>query len=150
MPKKSAAEVRRLTDEAYLLDLKGWSYTAIGEHLAVTRQYVAKLIEGEREKRADEALDFDAVAAIDRYRKTIADAEAVLGTISPQSTNLTGLHNVILKAQERIDKITGVESPLKIQDVGEVEVEWNDTRPGEIDDDDLDAIRNLEPDDFAS
>lgn len=151
MPRKSAAEIRRLTGESYSRFLQGHSYTAIGDELGITRDYVRKLVEQEVEARYDEHDEgYQDTAAIEVYRKIMREAWDRLATLrGATSLNVAGLLNIITRAQERIDKITGVESPTKIQNLGDIEVVWNDTPPGEPADVDLERLRDMEPGDFA-
>lgn len=126
---------QQITGEVYKLFLKGYSYTAIAEHVGRHREFVSQLIEEENERRHDERdAGYEDREAIEFYKDVIREADERLMTlVGARSLNVSGLLNVKLRAHERIDKITGVESPTKHQNVGDFTVEWPDLEPSDFD-----------------
>lgn len=125
---------KQITAEVYSLFLKGYSYTAIADRVGRHREFVATLIEEENERRHDERdAGYEDREAIEFYRSRIRAAQDALDALArPNSYNIPALLNVQLRAHERIDKITGVESPTKHQNVGDFTIDWPDLEPSDF------------------
>jgi hypothetical protein len=136
----SAERRKQEVEKIYSLFLAGHTNTSIAEQTKHGRPFVTKVIREETERRYDERdAGYEDQQAIEHYREVIREAWDRLKTINdPRSLNVSGLLNTIIRAQERIDKITGIESPIKTQDVGDINVTWPD----------LEDIENLKPSDF--
>jgi predicted transcriptional regulator len=104
-------------------------YVAIAEELGIDRRTVKTWIENEYARRSEQRSVSDArEAAIATYEAGLKAAWERLPRMHDRSTNLTGLLNNIRTFQERIDKLTGVETPVKYQEVeDEVEIFWDDS-----------------------
>lgn len=126
---------QQITREVYSLFLKGYSNTAIADQVGRSREFVSQLIEEENERRHDEHdAGYEDREAIEFYRSRIKVAQDALDALArPNSYNIPALLNVQLRAHERIDKITGVESPTKHQNVGDFEINWPDLEPSDFD-----------------
>lgn len=137
MSRMTAAQRQDIQFTAYTMMLKGYSIAAIARDLGRSQNFIADLIAEENERRHDE---YDAGyadrEAIEFYKSVILEADRRLESLEgARSLNVSGLLNVKLRAHERIDKITGVESPTKYQDVGDFTIEWPDLEPADFDTD---------------
>lgn len=130
----SAIERQRITGEVYALFLKGYSFRAISDETGRSRDFVADLVEEENERRHDERdAGYEDREAIEFYRSRIKAAQDALDALNrPNSYNIPALLNIQLRAHERIDKITGVESPTKHQNVGDFTIDWPDLQPSDF------------------
>lgn len=120
------AKRAKLTSRAMRLSARGKSAVKIAEEIGLTEKSVRKLIDDELALRGEHR-DHDKERAIARYEEVIRVSwERLLG-LEANSTAATGLLNTIRASQERIDKITGAEAPLKVQDVEEeIVIVWED------------------------
>ncbi|PLS84877.1 MAG: hypothetical protein CYG60_15575 [Actinobacteria bacterium] len=122
----SKAERVEKAQEAVAMSARGVTLTAIGEVLGVSRQTASKLVQDELANRAEHRAA-DKERAVARYEEIIRAAWERFENTDNRSLNASGYLNTIRSAQERIDKITGAEAPIKHQDVDEeVEVVWDD------------------------
>jgi orotate phosphoribosyltransferase-like protein len=121
-----AVERDQKTREAVEMSARGMDDTAIGRELSIHRTTVKKLIEDHFAQEAEHRGP-GKERAIARYERVIRNAWERYERVQDASLNVSGLLNTILAAQTRIDKITGAESPTKIQHVeDELEVVWPD------------------------
>jgi orotate phosphoribosyltransferase-like protein len=126
MPRMAAVERDEKTRLAVDMSAKGVSDSAIADALGIHRQTVKRLIEDHFASEAEHRGP-GKERAIARYERVIANAWDRYERVQDASLNVSGLLNTILTAQTRIDKITGAESPTKIQHVeDELEVVWPD------------------------
>lgn len=118
----------QITSEAVEKRAKGWTYAEIGDEYGVTRQTIKKWITSEYASRSEHRSTSDArEEAIAHYRAQIREAWTRLGHIKSTSYNASGFLNTARQAQERIDKLTGAEAPIKLQEVDEeYEIVWED------------------------
>jgi orotate phosphoribosyltransferase-like protein len=122
----TAAEREEKTVRAVELSSKGWTNTDIAEEIGVTRKTVANWIENELSRRAEHR-ENDKERSIAVYTELVAEGWRRLEKLDDRSLNVSGVLNAIRAAQERIDKITGAEAPLKHQKVDqEIVIEWED------------------------
>jgi orotate phosphoribosyltransferase-like protein len=121
-----AVQREEFTARAVQLSAEGWSAVAIAEDLGIHRKTVKKLIDDEMAQRSEHRAE-DKERAIARYEAVIEASWKRYRRVHDASTNASALLNTIVAAQGRIDKITGAESPTKIQHVeDELEVVWPD------------------------
>lgn len=135
MPQYSVEQREQLTTRAVELRVKGWAYAAIAEEIGVVRDTARRWIEAEHARRSEHRSVSDAREhAISVYETGMKAAWERLARMKDSSTNVVGLLNNIRQFQERIDKLTGVETPIKYQEVeDEVEIFWDDGYPLEED-----------------
>jgi hypothetical protein len=128
MPKPlSAAERIEMAQEALEMNVKGKSVIEIGEHLGITRKIASNLVHEELAKRSEHrGREPDREKAIAHYVQIIRAAWTGYQKCLPGTNQAIGYLNSIRQAQERIDKLTGVEAPMKFEDVTEAEVVWDD------------------------
>lgn len=126
MPAMPAAKRKQLAIKAYNRSLGGYSMTAIAKELEVSRPFATRLVREEIELRHEERDHaYEDARAIERYERVIRKAERQLERENTGNA-VPGLLNAILRAQENIDKITGVLAPHQYEDVTEYTVRWND------------------------
>lgn len=135
----TAAEKAEKATEAVALSARGHTYTQIAELLDHDRKTVKRWIDDELAKRAEHRGERqgDRERAIAVYSEIIREAWEKFDRLDPRSLNVSGLLNAIRTAQERIDKLTGVEAPVKHAHGGpedEYEVIWHDIDPGSPED----------------
>lgn len=131
MPIPRYGEARRkAAGQAYAMWVRRLTMEEIAEHFDSTRQTVSKVIKEERERLRDIAGEDEALKA---KEKAIATYDAVirsswqrLARLKDTSLNVSGLHNNIISAQSHIDVITGVESPLQIEETRRITIEQVD------------------------
>lgn len=122
----SAIEREEKSLEAVVLSAKGWSDVAIGKHLGINRATVKRLRDSEYARR-EEHREHDKEKAIAVYEAIIFAAWERFKNTNNTSLNSAGFLNTIKAAQDSINRITGAESPIKIQDVdGDWDVIWAD------------------------
>lgn len=121
------AERAKLTERALDLSLRGLSALRIAREIGVSDTTIRKWMNDELAKRSEHRSN-DKERAIARYEKIIRDAwETYEETEKLSPNNVSGLLNTIRACQERIDKLTGAEAPIKHQHVDEeIVVEWED------------------------
>jgi orotate phosphoribosyltransferase-like protein len=124
--KLTAAERAEKMVRAVELSAKGKSNTEIAEEIGVTPKTVANLINNELARRAEHR-DNGKEESIAVNRALIAEGWRRLETLGVAAPQASGLMNSIRASQERIDKVTGAEAPVKHQRVDEeIVVEWED------------------------
>lgn len=136
MPKHTAEERERLTARAVDMKVQRYTYTAIAEELGVGRDTAKKWIENEYAKRSEHRTVSDArEAAIATYEALLQQTFERLAALGINSTSLnaSGYINAARSLQERIDKLTGAEAPIKYQEVeDEIVIEWEDLDSPEL------------------
>ena len=107
-------EREALGHEAVLLRAEGLSYRAVAARLGVSKNTVGPLIREEYDRRKA-TRDEERAYAISVYRGLQRDAWKRLSALPVNSSaqSVSGMHASIRQAQERIDKITGIEAPTK-------------------------------------
>lgn len=122
-----SAEVRREKQiEAVSLAAKGRNYTQIATAMEIDWRTAKKLVQDEYASRSEHRNN-DKEAAIATYTELIREGWDRLETLDARSLNVSGILNSIRQSQERIDKLTGAEAPIKLQDVDEeYDVVWDD------------------------
>lgn len=133
MPRKPLTRLTAVEREeksvlAVELSAKGWNYSEIGAHeeIGLDRRTVKKLIGDELANRAEHR-EHEKEKAIAVYEAIIRHGWRRLARTKDASLNVSGVLNSIKGAQDSINKITGAESPIKIQDVdGDWDVIWAD------------------------
>lgn len=118
MPQFSAEEKREKTEHIIELSAKAWSDCAIGREVEIDRRTVKKLREDELASRAEHrSASNDRERAIATYEAIIVHGwERLAALKDARSYNVSGLLNSIKAAQERIDKLSGAEAPVKFKD----------------------------------
>jgi hypothetical protein len=109
VPKAERAEK---TAKAVEFSARGWTLRAIGSHLGHSKDTVARWINDELALRSEHRTQ-DKERAIATYEEIIRHGWERLATTKDTSLNVSGLLNSIKSAQERIDKITGAEAPVR-------------------------------------
>ncbi len=102
--------------QAVELSARGKPYTVIAEELEVSWPTAKKLVEDELARRGEHRGP-EREQAIANYQAIISEGWDRMDRLKDTSQNVTGVLNAIRAAQERIDKLTGAEAPLKYQDV---------------------------------
>lgn len=111
------AERRELAEQAVNLDVRGASFIEIGKQLGISRGLASTLVYEELANRAEHR-DQDKERAIAEYRQIIRTAWTKLHELGNRSPNaVVGLLNTAINAQERIDRLTGAEAPIKYLEV---------------------------------
>lgn len=129
----TAVERDEKAREAVELSAKGWADTAVAGRLGINRATVKRLRENEYARRSEHRGD-EREKAIAVYEAVIREGWERLSRVKDNSNNVTGVLNAIRAAQERIDKLTGAEAPIKTKDVTEdYVIEWD----GELHADDV-------------
>jgi hypothetical protein len=99
--------------EAYELFLKRLTYGEIGKKLGISRQLASTIVKEEQarqwETRDLSELDAEKQKAIATYDRVIRGALERLESIKDNSLNVSGLYNVVITAQSKIDGITGIQ-----------------------------------------
>lgn len=136
MPQYSQAHKRELTLKAIELRAERYSYSAIARELCLSHPTVKKWIEGYFIEQSETRYVSDArELAIATYAAGIRDCWERLRAlpIDSRATNVGALHNNIRSYQERIDKLTGAEAPIKYQEVeDEIVISWPDADDAEL------------------
>jgi hypothetical protein len=102
-----------LMQRAVELRAKGKSFVEIGEALSITRQTASKYVNDGLAISAEQRTH-DRERAIAIYTAIIPEAWERLDSLGDaRSLNVAGLLNTIRGAQERIDKLTDAEAPVK-------------------------------------
>ena len=103
-----------MAHEAVLLRAEGLSYREVAARLGVNKNTVPGLIAQEYDRRKA-TRDEERAYAISVYRGLQRDAWKRLSAlpVNSSSQSVSGMHASIRQAQERIDKITGIEAPTK-------------------------------------
>lgn len=118
MPQFSAEIRREKALEAVRLSARGLGDSAIGRELDINRATAKKLREDEYASRAEHRAP-DKERSVARYEEIIRAAWERFDETDNRSLNASGYLNTIKAAQERIDKITGAEAPIKFHDMDE-------------------------------
>ena len=125
MPRMSKVQREERMAEAVALSARGKTWDEIAEELGINRKTAMKLVDDELSKRGEHRIA-DREASIARNLAVIREAWRRLETTDNRSLNVSGLMNTIIRAGERIDKLTGAEAPIKHQRVKEeYVVEWD-------------------------
>lgn len=117
MGRLTQAQRQEKAQEAVNLSAMGLSYTAIGKTLSVSRQTATKLIDDELAKRAEHR-GSEREASIARNIAVIKAAWERFEKTDNRSLNASGYLNTIIRAGERIDKLTGAEAPSRSEQNG--------------------------------
>ena len=109
-------EGEALAHEAVLLRAEGLSYREVAARLGVNKNTVPGLIAQEYDRRKA-TRDEERAYAISVYRGLQRDAWKRLSAlpVNSSSQSVSGMHASIRQAQERIDKITGIEAPTRTE-----------------------------------
>lgn len=109
----TAADRQDKRDKATRLSVMGVSYTEIGKRLEISRQLTATLVKEELASRAEHN-DQGRETSKAHYREIIRSAWQSFHKVNDASLNKSGHLNVAIRAQERIDRIEGNESPKEL------------------------------------
>lgn len=133
MTRLTAADKQEKVRQAVAMSARSMTYTDIAGQLGVSRNAVAKWVKNELAKRAEHR-DQDRERAIATYQELKAERWRRLKRLPTDSraNNVVGLLNGINADQERIDRLTGVEAPkrLEVSEAEEYEVVWSDAEDG--------------------
>lgn len=120
------AEREEKADRAVVLSARGWSYREIADEMGHSKDTIGKWIKDEYSRRSEHR-ENDKEEAIAVYKEVIRAAWKRFKNTGNTSLNSSGFLNTIKSAQDSINKITGAEAPIKVQDVDEdYEVVWTD------------------------
>lgn len=120
MPQYSQADREERTERAVEMRSKCKSISYIAREIGVTDDTAKKWIENEYARRSEHRGASQArEKAISVYEAIIAEGWERMERIKDTSLNVAGVLNAIRAAQERIDKLTGSEAPVKYQNVDE-------------------------------
>lgn len=110
----NASERREKGRQAYQLAIRRITYGEIAEVVDISRQLVSTLVKEEQERqwadRDTSELEAEKQRSIATYEEVIRGAWQRLGKIKDSSLNVSGLFNVIVSAQTKIDDVTGVKA----------------------------------------
>lgn len=122
-----AAERAEKAEKAVGLSARGVSYVEIGKRLGISRQLASNLVKEELATRAEHR-DNDRERAIAHYQQIIGAAWRSYEAVDDRSLNKSGHLNAAIRAQERIDRITGAEAPKKAEITSRTtyDVVWED------------------------
>lgn len=130
MPSYTAEVREALTDKAIEMRARGRTWEMVAEEIGVTAKTAMKWVNSEYAQRSEHRSVSDArEVAISRYEMLFAEAVERLEALGQASTSLnaSGYINAARGLLERIDKLTGAEVPIKLQEVDEeYEVMWDD------------------------
>ena len=102
----TAAERREKSAAAYELKTEGGlTYAEVGKRLGISRQLASVLVGEERERRR---LELPGEKEIDHLKAVQREAWARLERLDPNSTYVVKCLRDIIRAQKRMDRITGV------------------------------------------
>lgn len=126
-PRLTKAQRAELAPQAVEMSATGMSYRAIGRELDLHWKTVNKLIDDDLAARAEHR-ENDRERSIARDEAVIRAAWEAFQDTEGKSLNKSAYLNVIVRANERIDKKTGAEKPqrLEFEDVTEYQIEWPD------------------------
>lgn len=115
--------------EAVDLSSRGQSINKIAEALEVQWTTARKLVDDGLAQRAEQRdTTTERQASIERNLRVIQAAWERFENTDNRSLNASGYLNTIIRAGERIDKLTGAEAPVKYQEMKEEYViEWDAT-----------------------
>lgn len=121
MPRMKKAEREEKMARAVDLSARGKSYREIGVILDVTKDTANKLVLDELARRGEHRI-VDREASIARNLAVIRASWERLENTDERSLNSSGLLNTIIRAGERIDKLTGAEAPTKTENETDVSI----------------------------
>lgn len=130
MGRMTKAERELKMHEALTLSAKGKTVQFIADHLGVAWNTASALIDDAIANRGEHrSSEKDRETAIVHYQAIIRAAWETFDIVYKRSPNAAvGFLNTSLSAQERIDKLTGAEAPVKYQDVSEeYDVVWDES-----------------------
>lgn len=109
-------ERAELAHRAVMLRTKGMTYREIAAELGTRKDNIKALLD-EEYARLRPIRDRERVAAISQYQAIIRESWERLAAFGKNAAqqNVTGLLTSIRQAQERIDKLTGAEAPIKTE-----------------------------------
>jgi len=128
VPKFSAGERRELTEWCVVQHAQGRSYSDIADEIAVDRHTVARWVQAEFAVRSEyRSVSGAREVAIATYEAVIREVWRRLRRLNDYSTSVPGLLNVVCRTQARIDRLTGVEAPIKYHELpDEIVITWDD------------------------